>query len=230
MAEKTGRIHRAVLGTTTALFVGAVPPQAIAAGVAAPGTDGGPQPVAVAPLEPTTTTTADVPPLPDERAAPTRKYAWGRHRPIPARKIAGLASTAGLTAVFLGAAIGSTVALQFTYRKKLLKAVDDSQTDSNPNNDIDRSEPNLCDAARDTPPGEPNPNKVTNAAVTRICNQADGLRITQNAMWAMTAVGLAATAVFTVLLFVRRPDKERRVSLRMGGMPGRFMLGLGGRF
>jgi hypothetical protein len=200
-------MHRAALGTATALFVAARPAEAIAAVE---------PPVAAAPLEPATpTTTSHVPPRP---------------RPIPAWKIAGLATSATFAAVFFASALGTSLALRFTYRKKLLDAVDGSQTDANPNNDISRSAPNLCAAARATPPGEPNPNKVTNAAVTRICNEADGLKITSNAMWAMTGIGLAATTVFAVLLVVRRADKQRRVSLRIDGMPGRFMLGLAGRF
>ena len=192
--------------------------------------------------EPTTTTpvaAAEPAPPPaapvvDAPAERSRELVWGRERPPKRWKVAMLATSASLTGVFLGSAIGLTVARNVTLRKKLLAEVDASQTDSNPNNDIDRSEPNLCAAARETPPGEPNPKKVTNAQVTKVCNHADGVDKAALGMWVATGIGIAATAAFTVLLFVRRADAKprtaRRVSPFVDAAPGRAQLGIVGRF
>ena len=181
---------------------------------------------AVAPLEPAATARASTPPPRTER-----KYVWGLDRPAPTWKIAAVASAASLTGIYLASALGLSVALRTTMRKKLLDAVDHSHVDDNPNNDIDRSEPSLCAAARATPPGEPDPRKVTNAKITQICNTGDGMQRAAVGLWVATAVGVVATAALTTLLFVRRTDRRpRRFALQIGAMPGRVDLGVGGRF
>ncbi|HWB78891.1 MAG TPA: hypothetical protein VG755_28210 [Nannocystaceae bacterium] len=180
------------------------------------------------PVAPPTTPVADAP------AKRSRALEWGREQPPKRWKIAMLATSASLGLVFLGSAIGLTVANKVTLRRKLIEAVDASQTDSNPNNDIDRTEPDFCAAARETPPGEPNPQKVTNANVTQICNRGDGVSKASIGMWVATGIAVAATAAFTVLLFVRRADARprtaRRVSPFFDAAPGRAQLGIVGRF
>ncbi|HWB76630.1 MAG TPA: hypothetical protein VG755_16810 [Nannocystaceae bacterium] len=142
-------------------------------------------------------------PKPD-KPKPDKRYQWGLERPVPAWKKIGAGVSGGLLIAGLASGIGLTVALRVTLRKKLLEEVDKSQTDANPNNDIDRSEPNLCAAARATPPGEPNPKKVTNAKVTKVCNQADGVQKAQLAAWIGTGIFAVATATFVTLMFVHK--------------------------
>lgn len=178
-------------------------------------------------LAPTGPARADAP-------APRDALVWGLHRPMPTWKIAAVGTSAGITVVFLAAAIGTTVALHTTLRNKLLDEVDASHEDDNPNNDIDRSEGDLCGAARATPPNEPSANKVTNAKVTQVCNTADGVRRSALGLWIASGVGLLATAAFTTLLFVRRgppsPQTARRLRLELDAGRGRLGLGLRGRF
>ncbi len=143
---------------------------------------------------------------PDEpvQPKPEKRYEWGLEKPQPTWKKVGVGVSGGLLVVGLASAIGLTVALNVTLRKKLLDEVDASHDDDNPNNDIDRSEGNLCAAARATPENEPNPNKVTNAKVTRVCNTADGVEKAVVAAWVGTGVFTVATAVFVTLLFVHK--------------------------
>jgi hypothetical protein len=154
-------------------------------------------------------TTPEVEPEPEpkpqpDKPKPDKKYQWGLERPVPAWKKIGAGVSGGLLIAGLASGIGLTVALRVSLRKKLLEEVDNSQTDANPNNDIDRSEPNLCAAARETPPGEPNPNKVTNAKVTKVCNQADGVQKAQLAAWIGTGIFAVATITFVTLMFVHK--------------------------
>lgn len=193
------------------------------------------------PVPVATPTTAASDPSPPPSATPvdddrksSRAWVWGWQRPPKKWKIAMLATSASLTGAFLFSAIGLTVAKNVRLRKRLIAEVDASQTDSNPNNDIDRSEADLCAAARENPPGEPNPQKVTNAKVVKVCNVGEEVGRASIAMWVATGIGLAATAVFTVLLFVRRADPQRRSARRMSpffdATAGRAQVGIAGRF
>ncbi|MBC8072492.1 MAG: hypothetical protein IAG13_29485 [Deltaproteobacteria bacterium] len=181
-------------------------------------------------VEPETTTA----PEQADKPKPDRKYAWGKDRPVPTWKKAGVGVSAGLFVASLATAIGLTVALKVTLRKRLLEEVDASQTDANPNNDIDRSSDDLCAAARQTPMGEEDPKKVTNAAVTEVCNTADGVATGQLVAWIGTAVFGVATAAFVTVMFVhkRKPGSSawQRRSPTFGLSPTRGGMVFGGGF
>lgn len=172
------------------------------------------------------------PPEQADKPKRERKYEWGKDSPMPTWKKVGVGVSAGLFVAGLASAIGLTVAVKVTLRRKLLAEVDASQDDANENNDIDRSSDNLCDAARATPPGETNPNKVTNAKVTKVCNTADGVAKAQLAAWIGTAVFGVATATFVTLMFVhkRRPGTSawQRRSPTFGIAPNGGGLTFGG--
>jgi hypothetical protein len=162
-----------------------------------------------------------------------REWWFGRERPTPTWQWAALGTSIAVTGVMLATFIGTTVTTKVSLRRKLLAAVDESQHDENPSNDISRAEQDLCAAARATPPGETNPGRVTNSKVTRICNHADGVQKLQIASAIVMSIGLVATAAFTTVMLVhrgKRPPQRRRIALALDGAPGRVQLGLSGRF
>jgi hypothetical protein len=185
-------------------------------------------PETIGELQPEPQVTPDQPPKPK----PERRYAWGLDRPVPTWKKVGVGVSGGLLVVGLASAIGLTVALKVSLRKKLLAEVDGSQTDENKNNDISRSEGDLCAAARKKPPLETNPNRVTNAKVTQVCNTADGVATAQMAAWIGTAVFGVATATFVTLLFVHKrkpgPSAWQRRNPTFGLAPNGGGLTFGG--
>jgi hypothetical protein len=170
-----------------------------------------------APIVPVTTvssTSNAMPPPPPPSSADTHDgsrsaLVWGPYRPRPAWKWAGLGTSAALTVAFAGAAIGLRMRLP-GLESDLRKAADESLTDDNPANDVNRDlVSDLCGAARHPNPTSSEPNAVTNARITKLCNQADGILV---AHWATAGVAIVAgvsTAIFTTLLFVHRPSPAR---------------------
>lgn len=194
----------------------------------------------------------EAPPLPStgdamEETEPTDvqpneggKLVWGKQEHTPTWKWAGLGVSAGLAGVSLGTAIGTSLAIRRDgpVYNEMIEAAEDSLTDGKESNDVDpNSDADLCEEARRHPPGDPDPDTVTNAAVTRVCNKADALAKTATATWITTGVFAASTAVFAVLIYVHReqPDAAalRRRGLTLGVAPtpdGGFLVGGGMRF
>lgn len=141
-----------------------------------------------------------------------RKYEWGRERPSPRWKKIGLGVTAGLGGAALLTGAIMQALLRTKMRDDLLTEVDKSVQDESASNDISRDEKDLCAAARDSPM---NDGKVRNAAVTRVCNKADGVYTGSLAALAGGAVLAAGAIVFTVLLFVhKKKDGAAATALR----------------
>jgi len=175
-------------------------------------------PVVFTPI-PTTTTTAapvDSPPPSQERGSSRPRWMW-----------VAFGTSLGITTLFAAASIGTQIRLKVGLRRELLEAVDASQDDTNPENDISRGAPDMCKVARASPNADGN---VTNASVTRVCNKADTMYATSVATGAIAAVGLVATLAFAVvvalnpkprrkpaLTLVPRVDFDRGASLVLGG-------------
>jgi hypothetical protein len=191
---------------------------------------------------PATTDTPAVPeaepettPAPD-KAPRQKKYEWGREKPAPRWKKIGLGVTAGVGGAALVAGVVMQALLQTKLRNDLLDAVDGSVDDDNPGNDIDRGNPDLCKAARESPNGD---NKVRNKKVTQVCNRADGIQTGSFVALAGGAVLGAAAIAFTVLLFVhKRKGSEGAAALlrhdfKLSAAPtfrGGAQMGVGFRF
>jgi hypothetical protein len=166
---------------------------------------------------PTHASSSDAPP-PAPAAEPMREsgLVWGPYRPRPVWKWAGLGVSAVLTGAFVGATIGLHRRLQGPLRDELHTAADESLTDGNRSNDIDRSMVgNICDAAQATPPGFPSQDDqgrpiVTNERVVRVCNKAEGIRVAGMATMGFAVASAASTVVFSTLLFVRRAGSTSR--------------------
>ncbi len=161
-----------------------------------------------------------------EPATPTDAPA---KREIPSWKWIGFGVSAGAMTVFGAAVLGIQIRLRGGIRDELLAAVDESLTDDNPGNDVDRDNSDLCRTARESPNGD---DKVRNAAVTQVCNRADVYQRAGVVMMGLTAAGLASSIVFAILLAVpERRGKPRRTALvpglRLNGGPA---LTLSGRF
>lgn len=149
--------------------------------------------VAAAPFEP------DVAPATaPERRLPAQRSLW-----------VGFGTSLGVATVFAATAIGLQAALRTSTRDDLIAAVDASDDDANPDNDVSRGEPDLCAAARESPMNDGN---VTNASVTKICNRADGLQRTSIVMASVAGVALVPTIVFAVLLAVKAKRRAPRRS------------------
>lgn len=180
---------------------------------------------------------------PTDDDAGAGKLRWGYVRPQPRWKWIGFGVSAGVTVATGAAAIGMTVWLTSKnggFRGQLIDAANASLSDANPLNDVDPNLPagiNLCDYAREnTDPTMPD--RVRNAAVSQVCNHADTMRRRQLATGITSAVGLVATAAFTVALLVHREPARastwRRHGLHVGVDPATRGQGLslrvGGRF
>lgn len=158
-------------------------------------------------LEPTPDTDPEVDDAPRDR-----KYEWGLERPAPRWKKIGLGVTAGVGGAALITGAVMQALLRTKLRDDLLTEVDKSVMDESMSNDISRDEEDLCAAARDSPM---NDGKVRNAAVTRVCNRADGIYTGSLAALAGGAVLAAGAIVFTVLLFVhKKKDSTATSALR----------------
>jgi len=155
----------------------------------------------------------EAPPLPSTAGAMTEteptdvapdqggKLVWGRQDPTPTWKWVGLGVSAGLAAASLGTAVGTSLAIRRDgpVYDEMIDAAEDSLTDGKESNDVDpNSDADLCEAARRHPAGDPDPNTVTNAAVTRVCNKADALAKTATATWVTTGIFAASAVAFTV--------------------------------
>jgi hypothetical protein len=203
---------------------------------------------------PATTDTPTVPeaepestPAPD-KAPRQKKYEWGREKPAPRWKKVGLGVTAGVGGAALVAGIVMQALLPTKLRNDLLDEVDRSidddgdgipdteEADGNPGNDIDRSNPDLCKAARESPNGD---GKVRNKKVTQVCNRADGIQTGSFVALAGGAVLGVAAIAFTVLLFVhKRKGSEGAAALlrhdfKLSAAPtfrGGAQMGVGFRF
>jgi hypothetical protein len=177
------------------------------------------------------------------------KLRWGWVRPQPPWKWVGFGVGLGLAVPTLAATLGMGVWLTSSrtgFRPKLLEVAAESLLDSNMNNDVDpASSDNLCARAEETPTnpdgslvGEPG--QVRNGKMAKLCRDADFVRRAQVGTAVVGAIGLATTAVFTVLLFVHREPATktakawRRRGLHMGLDPAQrgqgFALRVGGRF
>lgn len=174
-------------------------------------------------------------PTNDEAGAAAGKLRWGYVRPQPRWKWIGLGVSAGVTVATGAAAIGMTVWLTSNnggFREQLIDAANASLFDANPLNDVDPNLPggvDLCDYAREST--DPTmPDRVRNAAVTKVCNDGDTMRRRQLATGITSAVGLVATAAFTVALLVHREPARastwRRHGLHVGVDPATRGQGL----
>ena len=152
------------------------------------------------------------------------RLVWGRYEPVPTWKWAFLGTSAALFVGSLATAAAATAirAPNGPLRDDILEAAKQSLEDDKASNDID---PNmggdLCEAARATPPGEPDPNKVTNAKITELCNRGDALAKVATATWITTGIFAATTIAATTLLFVRKVPGSGERALRFGGAVGR---------
>ena len=167
---------------------------------------------------------------------------WGRYSPVPTWKWAALGTSAALTAVALGTAIGTSVAIRpdGPLYEDLIDAAEGSLRDNKPDNDINpNSDEDLCALARAEaapPPGsDPDKTYYTNRDVTIVCNRADAIATTATVSWVATGLFAASTAVFTTLLFVHRrtATTATRRGLRLGLGPtpaGGFVVGGSVRF
>ena len=131
------------------------------------------------------------------------KLRFGYERSQSRWKWIGFGVSAGVAAGTGAATLGLSVWLTSKnggFRAQLIDAANASLTDANPLNDVDPNLPegvNLCDYAREqTDPTQPD--RVRNAAVTKVCNDGDTMRRRQLATGITSAVGLVATAAFTV--------------------------------
>ncbi len=147
------------------------------------------------------------------------KLIWGKDPNPPQWKKTGLWASVGVAGVSLGAAIGMTIASgpNGPIRKELVQAAEDSPNDDNPDNDIDPvNTPDLCQAARQEPPGEPG--KVTNAAMTKICNKGEAVALGATISWVVFGAAALSTAAFATLLFVRKNDSKAAAKLYERGV------------
>ena len=155
------------------------------------------------------------------RPKPSGELVWGPYKPVPTWKYAVLGTSAALLAgsVVTAAVTSAMIAPNGPVRDDLLQAARDSLDDANPNNDVDPNmSGDLCDFARTEPTGEPG--KVTNAAVTKVCNRADTLAKVATATWITTGIFAATTVASTVLLFVHRKAPGEH-AFRLGGAASR---------
>ncbi|MBL8943513.1 MAG: hypothetical protein JNK45_10210 [Myxococcales bacterium] len=206
--------------------------------------------------QPETTPEPDKPPR-------QKKYEWGREKPAPRWKKIGLGVTAGVGGAALIAGVVMAALLRTKLRDDLFEAVDKSQDDdgdgvldaadmddpdtekneANVANNIYRSDSDLCETARFKPnPNAPTAeerNAVRNAAVTGVCNRADGIEKAQFAAFGAGAVLGVAAIAFTVLLFVhKRKGSEGAAALlrhdfKLSAAPtfrGGAQMGIGFRF
>ncbi len=156
----------------------------------------------------------------ESAAAESSDLVWGRYEPVPTWKWAFLGTSAALLAGSLATAAATTavIAPKGPLRDDLLAAAEDSLKDGKAANDIDPNmDGDLCAAARAEPPGEPG--KVTNAAVTKICNRGDALAKVATATWITAGIFAATTIAATTLLFVHKKRGNER-ALRFGGSVG----------
>jgi hypothetical protein len=184
---------------------------------------------------------------PSDRGAPRGNLVWGVYKPVPAWKKAGLGVSVSLFVASLATAAGLSYAIskKGPLRKELIKAAEDSLTDTlptgelNTRNDVDpNSNVDLCQVARmeGTDNGVPQPGTVKNAKVAKICNRADGMEIGANISWGIAVASGISTVVFTTLMFVHREKpqvaKLRQRGLHVGISPIRsgFTVGGGMRF
>ncbi len=156
-----------------------------------------------------------------DQPKPSGKLVWGPYKPVPTWKYAVLGTSAALLAgsVVTAAVTSAMIAPNGPVRDDLLQAARDSLDDANPNNDVDPNmSGDLCDFARTEPTGEPG--KVTNAAVTKVCNRADTLAKVATATWITTGIFAATTVASTVLLFVHRKAPSEH-AFRLGAAASR---------
>lgn len=157
---------------------------------------------------------------PDDPPPPKKsgKLIWGKDPNPPKWKKTGLWASVGVAGVSLGAAIGMTWASgdNGPIRQELLDAAAASPNDDNPDNDISPDSENICQEARQEPPGEPG--KVTNAELTKICNKGDGVAVGATVSWVVFGAALLSTAAFATLLFVRKNDSQTAAKLYKRGV------------
>ena len=123
----------------------------------------------------------------------------------PAWQRIGVGVSAGLTLAALASAIATTLAIRRNgpIFNELTDAASASLRDGKPANDVDpNTSLDLCELARYEPPSEPG--RVTNAAVTQVCNKGDAVADAATASWVLTGVFAATTAVFVGLSIARR--------------------------
>jgi hypothetical protein len=135
----------------------------------------------------------------------------------------GLGVSAGLT-VGMGVSLGLLRARLDRLTRDLRDEAFASLQDDRPGNDVDpnASDPltgapiDLCQAARRQPSGEPG--TVTNARITRVCNQGDTTRRATTATAVAMGMFAASTITFGVLLGVRRHSPRVEHAMRYHGL------------
>ena len=159
-------------------------------------------------------------PPPGETDEP-QELVWGLHRPIPPWKIAGVAASGvlAITGLVIWQVAAARVAPGGPIRSEIEK-----EFEADPNLD-----PNTDDVCEEAAADGMSPNQE----VIALCDRADSTRRLGFAGVGIMVVGLAATAAFTTLLFVRRePSKGKRAQLRpvLGGGRSSGFVGVRGRF
>ena len=157
-------------------------------------------------------------PIDEVQKPPRERNVWvGLEKPTPGWKWAGFGVSLGL-AVASGVTLAVLASELNKSEQALQDAADESLTDGNPANDIDRSvTPDLCAAATANTPTEDAPNAVRNAKMTRICNRGSGLSAGTYAAGAGLAVFGVSTLIFTGLLFIHR-NKPGALAMKRRGV------------
>jgi len=155
------------------------------------------------------------------------KYWFGRDKDGPGWKKAGLGVGLGLTVVSIGLGVGFGVVGIKKKEEEVTDAV--IATEDNPAIAIDRTarqqdQNAICDAAlENTDPNDPD--AVYNEAVGTPCRAGRRFATVASAAWVGIGVGVATTAVFSVLLLVhkKKPGAQamKRHQLRLGAAPSR---------
>lgn len=152
-------------------------------------------------------------------------------RDVPLWLVTAASVSAGLTLAATGAAVGTTLHRRTRLAAQLRGAIRDSHTDLTPDNDIASDSIDPCRDARMSPLGD---TRVTNAAVTKVCNRIDASRASATASGVFAGVGLLSTAVFTGMLLAwdrrRAPQRERRTQVHVGASTTAATFSLVGRF
>jgi hypothetical protein len=162
------------------------------------------------------------PPIEEDKPPRERNVWFGLEKPTPGWKWAGFGVSLGLA---VASGVAAAVLFQQVSKKEdeLRVAADESLMDDNRANDVNRDlVGDLCVAARHPNPTPTEPEAVTNARMTRICNQADGLLAGTHGALAGVAVFGVSTLVFTGLLFIHR-NKPGGLALKRRG----FTFGAG---
>lgn len=139
--------------------------------------------------------------------------------------------SAGMVAVSAIGAGSTAIHLRTRLRPGLAEAIARSREDTSPANDIADDSNDPCSDARASVLGD---GRVTNAAVTKMCNRIDGAQTGLRAWVVLAGVGVVSAAVFTGLLVARRsnrwPRRDRLARIGVGASTTAASITFVGRF